>query len=135
MSTQPDRTQEVQVHKGDAVPDRDDRLVYTPATDITASDETFVVTVDMPGVDDQHVNVSLEDSVLTIEGQGVDDLNEGYDLLHRDYSPGNYERSFTLPADIDQTRIEARMEDGVLRLVLPKSKESQPRKIQVKTSA
>ena len=108
---------------------------YTPATDIYAREDSFVVVADLPGVDKKDLDIHLEENVLTIEGRVADEEPRDHSLLHRDYVPGRFERSFTLSTDVDQDGIEAQFKDGVLRLVLKKSKAAQPRRIKVRTGA
>ncbi len=108
-----------------------DMPVYIPDTDIYETDNAVVVVADMPGVDDKHVDVDLEQRVLTITGTVEPEKWEGYELAAHGYRSGNYRRSFTLSNDVDVDGISARIKDGVLRIRLPKAKELQPRKIQV----
>lgn len=106
--------------------------VYIPDTDIYETDDAIVVVADMPGVDEKHVDVDLEQRVLTISGTSAEaETFEGYALAAQGYRPGDYRRSFTLSNDVDVDGITARIKDGVLRIRLPKAKELQPRKIQV----
>jgi HSP20 family protein len=107
------------------------RAIYLPAADIVERDAEIALTVDMPGVSEQQIEVQLEDSVLTIKGHALPDGVDGYTLLYRGYEAGDFERSFTLPAEIDQKGIKAHIKHGVLRLILPKSKDVQPRRITV----
>lgn len=112
-----------------------DMPVYVPDTDIYELDDAVVVVADMPGVDEKHVEVDLEQRVLTITGQVEPENLDGYELVAEGYRPGNYRRSFTLSNDVDVDGITARIKDGVLRIRLPKAKELQPRKIQVECGA
>ncbi|MBN1269057.1 MAG: Hsp20/alpha crystallin family protein [Kiritimatiellae bacterium] len=109
--------------------------VFTPATDIYEKDDAICVVCDMPGVDEQHVTVSLENNVLTISGCAEPQRHEGYDLLHAGYLPGQYWRTFTLNEGIDRSRIRARMKQGVLRIDLPKAEEARPRTIAVESES
>jgi len=108
-----------------------DRPVYTPATDIFEKSDSLLVVSDMPGVDEKSVDVTLENDVLTITGHQQAAEPEGYAAVRRGAVPGVFRRSFTLTADIDRARIQARIQNGVLRLELPKAEEAQPRKIAV----
>jgi HSP20 family protein len=115
----------------DRVEQTRDMPVYVPDTDIYETGEAVVVVADMPGVDEKHVDVDLEQGVLTITGSVEPERFEGYQLVVEGYRPGNYRRSFTLSNDVDVDGISARIKDGVLRIRLPKAKELRPRKIQV----
>lgn len=108
-----------------------DLPVFVPDTDIYETDDAVVVVVDMPGVDEKHVEVDLENRVLTITGYQTPETFEGLEPVAAEYRVGNYRRSFTLSEDVDTEGITARVKDGVLRIRLPKAKELQPRKIQV----
>ena len=108
-----------------------DRPVFAPATDIIEREDAVEVVCDMPGVEQDRVDVTLENDVLTIIGTQQHDDPEGYQLLYRGYSDGLFRRVFTLSADIDRARIQARMKQGVLRITLPKAAEVQPRRIRI----
>jgi HSP20 family molecular chaperone IbpA len=105
--------------------------VYMPVTDIFETDQALTVVLEMPGVERENINITLENGTLTVEGQ----INFGkYDGLHpiyTEYNVGNYARSFGLSSDIDQGRISAELKDGVVRLTLPKAEKAKPRKIPV----
>jgi HSP20 family protein len=104
---------------------------YIPATDIVETDRELLVYMDMPGVDRKLVNIKLEKNVLSIDGQ-IDSAPYG-DLkpVYTEYNIGHFMRRFELSNEIDQDKIEARMNDGVLLLTLPKVPEQQPTAIQV----
>ena len=93
----------------------------------------FVKATDMPGVAEKDIDIMLEKDVLTINGYVANvTAPEGYDLGHGEYGIGDYQRSFTLPDEIDRDNIEASLSHGVLRVTLPKAPEAQTRKITVK---
>jgi len=94
-------------------------LVFTPAVDIFETDKEITLVADIPGVKADDLNIDLHDSVLTLEGdvtapEGPDEV----DVL-REYRTGKYYRQFTLSHVIDQSKIEAELKEGVLRLRLP----------------
>ncbi len=97
-----------------------DRLAFVPRVDIYETDETIVVVADMPGIDENSVDITLEKNVLTINGYVEPVQPENYSLAYAEYRVGDYERSFTLSNEIDQDNIEATLKDGVLTLHLPK---------------
>ena len=107
------------------------RPVFVPATDIYESDDEILVVCDMPAVDEQSAEVALEEGVLTLVGLQDAQEPEGCQLLHQGYDSGVFRRSFTVSALIDSSKIQAKMDKGVLRLVLPKFEEAKPRKISV----
>ncbi|MCG8333777.1 MAG: Hsp20/alpha crystallin family protein [Proteobacteria bacterium] len=104
---------------------------YIPATDIVENENELLVFMDMPGVAKEDIAVNLEKNVLKIDGKI--NMKDYSDLkpLYTEYNVGNYTRQFELSNKIDQSGIEAKMEDGVLSLVLPKIPEAQPRSIQI----
>jgi len=104
---------------------------YLPNTDIFETDQALSLIVEMPGVDKNKVNVSVEDGVLTIEGRLDFSKYEGMQPVYTEYNIGHYRRSFSLSNRVDQGRISAEMKDGVLTLVLPKAEEAKPRRIAV----
>jgi len=105
---------------------------YIPRADIYEHDDGIMVVADMPGVDENSLDITLEKNVLTISGY-VDPYHpEGYSLVFSEYEIGDYQRSFRVSDEIDQDQIEARIKGGVLRLYLPKAEEAKTRKIDVK---
>lgn len=108
--------------------------VYVPRADIFETEDQVTVIADMPGVDENSVDILLEKNTLTIRGLVEPEKHEGYTLSYAEYGVGDYERSFVLSNEIDRDKIEASMKNGVLRLILPKVEEVKTRKIQVKSS-
>jgi HSP20 family molecular chaperone IbpA len=109
-----------------------DRLAFVPRADVYESEEAIVVVADMPGVDENSVDITLEQDVLTINGYVEPVYPEGYNLAHAEYQVGDFVRAFTLSDQIDRDGIEAAVRDGVLRLHLPKVTEAKTRRIAVK---
>lgn len=108
-----------------------ERLAFVPRADIYETNDAIIVVTDMPGVDENAINIALENDVLTINGYVEPEYPEGYSLAYAEYRVGDYQRSFTVSSKIDQSKIEATLKDGVLRLRLPKA-EPTSRKITVK---
>jgi HSP20 family molecular chaperone IbpA len=107
--------------------------VYLPQVDIYSASDDIVILADMPGVAEKDIDITLEKDVLTINGYvSTADGPEGYELVHGEYGIGDYQRSFTLPDEVDRDNIEASLSNGVLRVTLPKAPEAQTRKITVK---
>lgn len=104
--------------------------IFVPAVDICESENELVLFADMPGVPMENVEIDLDNDQLTIRGVMPPVETKG-SLILKEYSVGDYYRQFTLSNVIDQSRIEATMKDGVLRLALPKAEAAKPRKITV----
>lgn len=107
------------------------RRTYIPRVDIVETENEVLVLADMPGVDEGAIDITLEKSVLTINGYVRQDQGENYQLIYTEYTPGNYQRTFNLAHGVDQENIQATVKHGVLRLTLPKSAEVKARKISV----
>ena len=118
---------EIQNKKEQTIPCK----VYSPLTDIMESQKELLVLMDMPGVNKDQIKVKLEKNILEISGQINTAEYSDYKPIYTEYNFGNYTRSFELSNEIDQSSIKATIEDGVLRLVLPKVPEKQPKQIQV----
>ncbi len=106
--------------------------VFLPAVDIFETPEELVLIADMPGVSGEKVTLDLKENHLLISGEVGPPLGEGETLVEQEYFSGDFQREFHLGSLIDQSKIEATLKDGVLRLVLPKVEKAKPRKIQVK---
>ena len=104
---------------------------YVPQVDIYETKEGLWLWADMPGVDEQSLNVHLDNGVLTIEGQVDVQQYDNTTPLYTEYNVGNYVRRFTLSNDVDSDHIVARMQNGVLALEIPKSERAKPRRITV----
>ena len=104
---------------------------YSPATDIVETDNELKLYMDMPGVDKKNVRIKLEKNVLEIDGQIDSGFYAGLQPLYSEYNLGHYVRRFQLSSEINQSKIEANIENGVLHLTLPKVPEKQPRMIAV----
>lgn len=104
--------------------------VWTPAVDIFESDETITLVADMPGVDKQGLDISLEKGVLTLNGE-VSHQSHGKSLL-REFSAANYYRQFRISEFIDADKAKADLKNGVLTLEIPKAESAKPKKITIK---
>ena len=93
--------------------------------------EALTVVLEMPGVDRNSIEASVEDDIVTIAGRIDFTKYEGMQPVYTEYNVGNYARSFEISNKIDQSRISAQMKDGVVTLVLPKAEQAKSRKIQV----
>ncbi|MCP4626911.1 MAG: Hsp20/alpha crystallin family protein [bacterium] len=108
-------------------------LVFTPAVDIFETEKEITLLADMPGVKASDLTIDLRDNTLALSADiaSVDSTNEEEILV--EYKSGRYYRQFTIGELIDQENIDAKLNDGVLRLSLPKVEKATPKKITVKT--
>lgn len=106
-------------------------LVFTPMVDIFESDREITLLADMPGVSADGITIDLREGVLTIDGEVSPWEGPEESDVRVEFEVGKYRRQFTLSEVIDQEKIEAGLQDGVLRLVMPKADKAMPRKITV----
>ena len=104
---------------------------FVPYADIYETDEALSVVMEMPGVEKKNLNVALENDVLQVDGRIDFSKYEGMAPVYTEYTVGHYMRSFSLSSKIDQERISAQLDDGVLTLTLPKAEAAQPRRISI----
>ena len=105
---------------------------FLPTTDIFETDEALTMLLEMPGVDRENIEISVENGVLTVEGKINFSKYEGLQPVYSEYNIGPFRRTFRLSSRIDQDKIRAEMQGGVITLVLPKAEEAKPRRIDVK---
>jgi HSP20 family molecular chaperone IbpA len=101
----------------------------TPPVDIYETPESLVVIADMPGIDPAHLEVRVDQNILTLRGQTQEQMPG--DLRYREYTLASFFRQFELGEQIDQDSIRADLKQGVLTLTLPKAAKAQPRAIPV----
>jgi len=104
---------------------------YVPYIDIAESQDALWLWADMPGVDEQSMDVRLDNGVLTIEGHVTLKEYENLSPVYTEYNVGDFVRRLALSDDIDTERIKAKMANGVLELELPKTERAKPRQIPV----
>lgn len=127
MSKQTDLT------KRDAIttPKTSDLYEMTPAVDIYENDEEILLQADMPGVVKEDISVNIDNGTLSLSG--VRKLPTYGATTWEEFGNLRYVRNFSVPQTIDVDRVEAELKDGILRLHLPKSEASKPRRIEIKT--
>lgn len=106
---------------------------WYPSADIAEGKDTFTVRVELPGVTKDDVKITLQENVLTIQGekkQESESKGTNYHRLERSY--GSFSRSFRLPTLVKADKIEANYKDGVLSVVLPKADEAKTKEIEIK---
>ncbi|WP_413288969.1 Hsp20/alpha crystallin family protein [Bdellovibrio sp. HCB337] len=103
---------------------------FAPSVDIEESDEMYMISADLPGMKKDDVKIDISGNSLRISGERNREVKEeGY----RERSYGRFSRSFTLPQNIDSKKVEANFEDGVLRIVLPKTEVSKAQSIKIES--
>jgi HSP20 family molecular chaperone IbpA len=130
-----DERQELQVQKKREHDQRQETTiparVFVPTADIHESADALTVILEIPGVGKDGVDVRVEDGMLKIEGRLDLAKYQGLVPVYTEYNVGHYARSFRLSGKIDQSKITADLNDGVLSLTLPKAEEAKPRIIKV----
>jgi HSP20 family protein len=114
----------------DAIQQRSEQFVM-PAASVTENGESYLLKVEMPGVNKEGLDISVENNELTITGRRSLPVIEGT-LIHRESCSENFRRAFELDPSIDMSKIGAKIEQGILTLTLPKAEQVKPRKITVK---
>ncbi len=129
--TTPDTT-EIEAREKAEVLTEDTRpgLVFKPDVDILEHPDAYVILADLPGANEESVDIHLEKGVLTLDAQ-VSETTRAERPRYAEYREGGYHREFRISEDIDAAGVSASMRDGVLELRLPKSAESRPRRIEV----
>ena len=108
----------------------DAEALRLPKTNIHENDDSYVFSMEMPGLTKKDVEVTLENDVLTVKGERTEET-EAKNLLRREIRSAKFERSFKVGEGIEQDQIKAKMENGVLTLTLPKKPEKVGRKVDV----
>ena len=103
-----------------------------PPVDIYEDETGFTLTADLPGVSKERLGVKVNGDNLLIEGEVSVPAPQGMELLYAEVLASSYRRSFTLSRELDASKIEANLKDGVLTLRIPKAEEARPRKIEIK---
>lgn len=112
--------------------------VWVPALDVSERNDAYLVTIELPGVDPQNVDISFEQNVLSVSGAKATALSTANDADVRVYAneraSGTFERSIRLPEFVDGDNISAQSSNGLLEITIPKAQVAQPRKIEVKVA-
>ncbi|MFP3557841.1 Hsp20/alpha crystallin family protein [Paraburkholderia sp. SIMBA_049] len=109
------------------------RMTITPAVDIFEDGQAVTLWADLPGVTRDKLDVRVHDGNLSIEAEAVVPTPANLRLQHAEVREPRFARTFTLSPDFDTAKIEANLQDGVLKLTIPRREEARPRRIEVKT--
>jgi len=106
---------------------------YSPTVDVVENPDEYVVTCELPGMSESDVDVQVADNVLTIKGEKKDTSEHKEKRWYKRESwYGSFQRTIPMPMGIDGEKIRGELENGVLRLTLPKKEEAKPKQISVK---
>lgn len=108
---------------------------FSPSMEVSETPEALEINVELPGIDEKDVEISVADGVLTIRGEKKEDRKEEkktYRLVERSY--GAFERSLALPRSVDVNAVNANMSNGVLKITIPKTPEAQAQRIRINKS-
>lgn len=108
------------------------KAALLPPVDIFESESGITLFADMPGVSRERLTVKVEADNLLIEGQAQIDVPQNIELVHSEVRNPYFRRSFTLSRDLDPSKIDATLRNGVLQLHIPKAEEARPKRITVK---
>jgi HSP20 family protein len=107
---------------------------WIPSVDIKEDKNQFTIEADLPGMEKKDVNVSMENNVLTVQGERKEEkeANEQSNYYRYERVKGSFHRSFTLPETADSENIQASLKDGILTISVPKKEKAQPKAIEIK---
>ena len=108
--------------------------LHTPPIDIHEGPDGLVLEADLPGVSEGQLSIQLEDNVLSLHARVDAPAPEDARVLHEEYRPGDFYRSFILSDEVERSKISAELKNGVLKLTLPKAERAKTRRIEIKTS-
>ena len=104
--------------------------MYVPQVDIFEDEQGLTLRADLPGIRQESIDIDLHEGVLTLTARAPK-ISETWRAVHREHDVGGFSRRFTLGDHIDQTKIKARFDNGVLELELPKAEAHKPRRIEI----
>lgn len=105
---------------------------WAPAVDIREQENCYLLSADIPGVDRENIEITLENGVLTLKGERSEETaTNGQEYRRRERAQGTFMRQFTLPETVDTQNISATVKDGVLDVVIPKQAKPQPTRITI----
>jgi HSP20 family protein len=105
---------------------------FSPAFDVSETDDEYIVRAELPGVDAKDVEVNLTGNVVTVRGEKKEEHTEKAENVHRvERTFGTFSRSFTLPGNVREENVKANFKDGVLTLKLPKHETAKKKTIKI----
>ncbi len=112
------------------------RGTISPNMDLSENDKEYNVSLELPGINEKDIDINVDNGILSIQGEkshSEDEKDKDYYVLERSY--GKFYRSFTLPNNVDENNVSAKLKDGVLKISLPKTstKDSSTKKVEIKS--
>lgn len=109
------------------------RVTLTPAVDVFEDSQGVTLWADLPGVTKDRLDVKVHDGNLFIEAEAVVPTPAGLRLQHAEIREPHFARAFSVGADLDVSKVDANLQDGVLKLTIPRREEARPRRVEVRT--
>ena len=132
------KTKEIEVQEQELVQEETERTrecrCFVPRADIYEVGDKIILELDMPGINENTIEVTLEKNILNVKGYAHIDDQDDYSLALAEYEIGDYERNFRISDAVAKDKIDALYRNGVLSLTLPKAEQAKARKIAVKVS-
>lgn len=120
----------------DDVETNSDSSLWVPTVDITETENSYEIYIELPGVNEDDVNVTVTDNLLTIKGEKRQERNSEEKNIHRvERQYGTFQRSFTLPLQVNTAEIKAGFKDGILTVNVPKVEEAKPTEIPIEVNS
>jgi len=105
---------------------------WVPPVDVQETENAFIFTAELPGMNKDDVSITLEENLLTLSGErNLKEKEEGENFHRVERAYGSFARSFTLPTQVDSTKVEASFKDGLLTIEIAKAEQAKPRKIEI----
>jgi HSP20 family protein len=105
---------------------------WFPSTDVSETPETLTLRLEVPGLSRDQIKISVENNTLTVRGEKTQETSTEGETFHRtERSFGAFERSFTLPTHVDADNVKAALQDGILKITLPRREEAKAREIAI----
>jgi len=105
---------------------------WVPPVDVQETEDAYLFTAELPGMSKDDVSITLEDNLLTLSGErSLKEKEEGENFHRVERAHGSFSRSFSLPSQVDSTKVEASFKDGLLTVEIAKAEQAKPRKIEI----
>ena len=102
-----------------------------PRTNLYEDHDHFELIAEVPGIAKEDLNIKIQGNYLEMSGHQTPEIPEGYKVHKTERGITSFSRSFTLPADVDASKVEATLKNGILHMTLPKSEEAKPKQISI----